>query len=563
MARISKKERKEAREAGAKSSHVYSVGIYARLSVDSHSAKNESIETQIEIAKAYMESRPDMVLYKSYSDLGKTGTDFQRSGFNCLMEDVRRRRVDCVIVKDFSRFGRNYIETGSYIQKIFPFLGVRFVAVTDGFDSVCPQTDDLGMELKNLANEMYARDIAVKVKSSRKIMREKGSYTGGLPPYGYRAERIDGIRRLVVDDTSADIVRKMYLQYEAGKNMKELTKWLYENRVHRPGEYQRFGHVYREEGEPLLEWSSGSVKRILTNPVYMGHLVQGCVCGKDAVLRRECSIISEEFRMKRITHEAIITDEQFFRAAERFEKQAVLYGNRNGFTNQAPKDDNIFDCLLFCGDCGKRMTIRSTVKQLSSGERKRRYTYICPNAYRIDGFACKKKSITKDALNRLVKAALYQQFAIFGIQQKWLTENYNRLVEERKKKLETELSKNRKMAERQKVSSSRLYLKYRAGEITKEAFLQGKEQNEKEIRRLADKREQLEQKKRSEELLSAEQNAFLQALVKCSDKTEFNRELLTAFLHRIDIFQDNRIKIAFRFWAGEFYGVTGGRGDGE
>lgn len=100
MARISKKERKEAREAGAKSSHVYSVGIYARLSVDSHSAKNESIETQIEIAKAYMESRPDMVLYKSYSDLGKTGTDFQRSGFNCLMEDVRRRRVDCVIVKE-------------------------------------------------------------------------------------------------------------------------------------------------------------------------------------------------------------------------------------------------------------------------------------------------------------------------------------------------------------------------------------------------------------------------------------------------------------------------------
>lgn len=555
MARTSKKERTV---TAVKSSHIYSVGIYARLSVDSHNEKNESIDTQIEIAKAYMESQPDMILYGCYSDLGRTGTNFERAGFNRLMADVRQRKVDCVIVKDFSRFGRNYIETGNYIQKIFPFLGVRFVAVTDRFDSIHSQTDDLGMELKNLANEMYARDIAVKVKSSRKTMWEKGSYTGGLPAYGYRAEWIDGIKCLFIDDTTAGIVRELYRQYETGKSMKELIVWLYESKIHRPKDYLRYGHVYWEEGEQLLQWSRGSIKVILTNPVYMGHLVQGRTCGKDYIMRKRHDIASEDFCVKQNTHEAIITEEQFFHVAERFEKQAALYSNRYGFSKTVPVDDNIFEDILFCGDCGNRMAMLSTIKALSSGDRKRMYAYNCPNAYRIDGLACKKKSITKDTLTDLVKAALYQQFAISGIKQKQLVEKNNQLAEERKKKLEAELAESQKLMDRRKVLSSELYLKYRSGEITRDAFWQGKEENEKEIQKLAARQEQLEQKKRAAGRLTAEQNEFLRALVRCSEKAELNRELLNALIERIDVFEDRRIKIAFRFQAKDFYGVAGG-----
>lgn len=542
----------------SKSTHVYSVGIYARLSVDSHNAKNESIDTQIEIAKAYMESQSDMILYGCYSDLGKTGTNFERSGFNRLMADVRRRKVDCVIVKDFSRFGRNYIETGNYIQKIFPFLGVRFVAVTDRFDSIYSQTDDLGVELKNLANEMYARDIAVKVKSSRKTQWEKGCFTGSVPPYGYRIEWVGDIRRLFVEETTAEIVRELYRQYETGKNMKELVVWLYENKVHRPKDYQRYGHAYWEEGEQLLEWTPGSVKLILTNPAYMGHLAQGRTCGKDVKKRKKHVIASEDFSVKQNTHEAIITEEQFFHIAERFEKQAALYSNRVGFSKTVPKDDNIFGNVLFCGDCGNRMHMRSATKELSSGDRKRLYAYNCPNVYRIDGLACKKKNITKDALIDLVKAALYQQFAISGIKQKQLVEKNNLLAEERKKKLEAELAETQKLADRRKALSSELYLKYRAGEITKDIFLQGKEENEKEIQKLAAKQEQMEQKKRIVGMLTAEQNTFLRALVKGSEKAELNRGLLNALIERIDVFEDNRIKITFRFRTGDFYGVIGG-----
>ena len=188
MARTSKKKQ-EVKKLPEK---IYSTGIYARLSVDSSERKNESIETQVEIAKDFIGRQDDMELYEVYTDIGKTGTNFEREGFERMMRDVRTRKIDCIVVKDLSRFGRNHIETGNYIEKIFPFMGVRFVAVTDNFDSndISGQGDTMGINLKNLVNEMYARDIAVKVKASRKAKWEQGGYTGGIPPYGYRAEWI-------------------------------------------------------------------------------------------------------------------------------------------------------------------------------------------------------------------------------------------------------------------------------------------------------------------------------------------------------------------------------------
>ena len=144
MARISKKQIKDEMIKQI----IYRVGIYARLSVDNHNEKNESIETQIDIAKLYIKDKPEFEFYHSYIDLGKSGVNFERNGFKQLMEDIRQAKVNCVIVKDFSRLGRNYIETGKFIQKIFPILGVRFISVTDGFDSNHIQTEDFCVNLK-------------------------------------------------------------------------------------------------------------------------------------------------------------------------------------------------------------------------------------------------------------------------------------------------------------------------------------------------------------------------------------------------------------------------------
>ena len=165
MARTSKKKQ-EVKKNPVK---IYYVGIYARLSVDSGDRKNESIETQVEIIKAFIARHDDMVIYAVYTDLGKTGTSFEREGFERMMRDVRARRIDCIIVKDLSRFGRNYIETGNYIERVFPFFNVRFLAVTDGYDSN-KSGEELLMPLKNMINEMYAKDLSKKVKTAKETM---------------------------------------------------------------------------------------------------------------------------------------------------------------------------------------------------------------------------------------------------------------------------------------------------------------------------------------------------------------------------------------------------------
>ena len=206
---------------------TYMAGIYARLSVDNHDGKEISIETQIEMAKEYLKSHTEITLYDCYSDLGATGTNFQRSDFERLMQDVRDGLINCIIVKDFSRFGRNYIETGNFVEKIFPFLGVRFIAITDQYDSIkqADCNEALSMHLKNIANELYARDIAEKVTASKQAKMKQGEYLGSIPPYGFQIEKIDGKRTLVSEPVTSEIVREIFNRYASGETFVSLVKW--------------------------------------------------------------------------------------------------------------------------------------------------------------------------------------------------------------------------------------------------------------------------------------------------------------------------------------------------
>lgn len=520
---------------------TYSVGIYARLSVDSHDEKNDSIEVQIEIAKAYLEGQPDMALFGCYSDLGKSGTNFRRDGFQRLMEDVRLRRVNCIIVKDVSRFGRNYIETGNYIQKIFPFLGVRFIAVADHFDSLEAGEDELGMNLRNLANEMYARDIAVKVKSSRKAQWENGNFTGGIPPYGYRAEWRDGKKQLLVEETASDIVREMYRLYAEGKSMKALAAWLYEKKVHRPKDYHRYGHVFCEMGEELREWPRSSIKLLLTNPVYMGCLVQAKSHGKEKGygIRTRQDLASGDWLVQENAHEAIVTPEQFFGVAERFGTQAQ--------PKAMHAKEDIFAGLLFCGECGKKMGRTSHGKELRLGGSVKRYGYFCRNSSRLDGFSCERKYISCQALEQLVKTALRQEFALSSMQSESLVERNEKVAKEKRRALEQQLKTLQNKLEKQERKGSEQYLRYREGELGREAFVCWREETEKQGRK--QKAELSEAMQRLPELdaMAAKQSQALLALLEFQSNVGLERELLLALLEKIYVFPDKRIEISFRF----------------
>lgn len=273
MARTAKRYQKA--ETGIKqySLPVFSAGIYSRVSVDSGENKTETIENQIEIARQFVmennsntERKMDIQIYGIYIDRGITGTSFDRKGFMRLMEDVKSHKINCIIVKDLSRFGRDYIETGNYIEKILPFLGCRFIAVTDGFDSMSGNAAEsqLAVDIKNIVNDMYAKDISKRSALAKKMAAKAGSYIGGFAPYGYNIASINGIRKLVVDKQCAGIVKMVFEKYAGGSSYNDIISGLYANKIHRISDYKKYHHVYCESGETLHQWGQNIGSRILT-----------------------------------------------------------------------------------------------------------------------------------------------------------------------------------------------------------------------------------------------------------------------------------------------------------
>lgn len=566
---------------------MYFVGIYARLSVDSGERKNESIDTQIEIAMEYMRRQDDMILYDCYTDLGRTGTTFDRRGFERMMEDVRLRRVNCVIVKDFSRFGRNYIETGNYLQKIFPFLGVRFIAVTDWYDSLLDRNDEIGINLKNLANEMYTRDIAVKVKSSKRAKWESGSYTGGIPPYGYRAEWTGGRKHLLAEAETAEIVKEIFRFYGGGKSLRETAEWLYGEQIHRPTEYRRYGHTRRQDGEVLLEWGRTSIKMILTNPVYIGCLVQAGPEGRSTLLRQPEDMDSGKCLVKAGTHEALVSREQFFKAAQRFRDKIAFEGSgraliagslpEKGFTEinspeknppeinfsgslHSGKMEDLFEGILFCGICGKKLGRKAFSRKGFSGRETGDYQYFCNNATRIDQLRCRCEGISGEDLTGIVREAVRRELALAELRPERPAEVNAGLVEERKAALERKSRAIQGKIKRVKVVCSEQYLGYREGVLGRDKFLDEKFRNQRELERLEQELKNLERGARELEAEAARQRLFLENLPKLEERWKPDRELTEVLIKGIRLYPGKRMEILFRFGEGIKRGVLKNQG---
>lgn len=519
MARVSKKKNIEK----IVQKKIYHVGIYARLSVDNHNEKNESIETQIDIAKLYIKDKSEFELYHCYIDLGKSGVNFERDGLKQLMMDIREGKVNCVIVKDFSRLGRNYIQTGEFIQKIFPFLNVRFISVTDGFDSNNMQTDNFCVNLKNLVNEMYAADIAAKVRSTRISQQKNGSYTGGYAPYGYHICKVDGKRVLAVEEEAAGIVKALFNQYEAGNHYKALIKWLYKNNVHRPTEYRKYKHIYCREDEVLLEWSKWTLKSIFTNPVYMGCLVQG-------------------------TCQAIVSREQFLKIARQFEKQSLHYSNYKSNGNPSVLlEEDIFNGILFCGNCHCKMKRTTLIKNLNHGKKRRIYTYDCPNAARMDVRKCRSHSILLETLQDLVKESLKKEWLFSNIKKQDMIKYLESQFELKQFVLYKHSDDLKKKIENCKIRQSEQYLKYQSGRIGLQTFKKVQEEYRQQAALFSENLAVIENQQNNYKAIFIKQRMAFDSLLKWDTASILDKELLHILIKEIVIFCDKRVEIIFDF----------------
>lgn len=390
---------------------VYQVGAYVRLSVlDGHRENSDSIENQEALLRTYIENDPSFSLYCVYSDNGETGVNFERDDFERLLDDIRMGNVDCVIVKDLSRFGRNYIEAGEYLEKIFPFMGVRFIAVNDGYDSLDPSTyDSLAINLKNLVNDVYARDISQKICPVLRGKQERGEFIGAWAAYGYLKDPEDK-HRLIVDEETAPIVRDIFDWRLSGMSYQSIARELNSRGIPSPSRYRFEKGMVKDQRFSGAIWKITSVKSILSNEVYLGHMVQGRK--REALWegQKQTILPKEQWLAVKNTHEPIIGQAVFDGVQKLGEQAARVYYEKQTRFAEVTNTENILKGLVYCGSCDTNLVRYKNVRENKHKEPKFHvwYNYICPvHTAEID--RCSFTSIPETELLEVVFSVIHSQ----------------------------------------------------------------------------------------------------------------------------------------------------------
>ena len=518
---------------------VYRTAIYCRLSrEDGDKVESNSIASQRAICEDYIARHDDLeIVCEPFVDDGYSGVSFNRPNFKKLEDAIRKGAIDCIVVKDLSRFSRNYIDGGRYLEKIFPVLGVRFIALTDHYDSISADTGErqIVIPVKNFINDSYCRDISTKVKSQLAVKRKAGECLSPFAVYGYRKSP-ENKNKLVVDDYAAEIVRRIFRWKIEGMAVSAIAKKLNELHILSPKEYKKStGLNYRGgfTGGSGSQWSSSSVKRILTNEVYLGHLLQGRTEKVNYKVKKSVEKPKEEWVRAENTHEPIISDSDFEAV------QNLL--QTDGRVSPESKSLSPFMGLLFCGDCGEQM-VRRRVRYKESNK----VYYICSTKNRGEG--CSRHSIEENTLKELVGIAVRRYANDFLAQSKLFEQ-----AKEKETNLEAvagcqkELTRLKQEQDKYYGLCAGLYDDLRQNVVTKEEF----ERLHKEFQRKAQELEKAQEQQQDmirrmlqKGVVSASRLAKFQDSLKLA---EIDRHTLTSLVKRIYVFEDKRLEIEFYF----------------
>lgn len=545
MARTAGRYLKEA-EHTKKTPKKYFAGNYLRLSVDSDYTGSDSLENQRKLAQEFVSRHPDLTIIKEYADNGKTGTDFSRPAFSRMIADLKAGIINCIIVKDLSRFGREYIEAGNYIEKVFPFWGVRFISIVDRYDS---KDEDCSRELllialKNLMHEMYAKDISKKVGSTFQMKQEKGIfYRSSIVPYGYQMDE-SGTNYTICEQT-APIVREIFRQCSQGISNYAISEWLYKNHIQTPRQYIQSGSVYRKEEDGLKVWHCSTIKRILENPVYIGDIIrhkskQSFFAGKKAnpVPKHEQIIIENN-------HEPII-DRQIFEDAQRIlsqpkgKKFELSYGKQLVAFGQ-----NIFQGKLFCGSCKANMA-RVNEYRFVNGKKEQYKVFRC-SIHRNYNDLCDARSIAENVLCDILYTTIQRQLSFIKGIEKQIEKDVQYSFYEDLKRIELK---------RQKVINARNFLEqeymqnysgYVEGCISQAAFLQYKGVYQEKIERYRQQENRCIKEGRRIKKCQATLQKLVSDWIHFQNTKELTGTIIELCVGRIEIFTDNRVEIKLKY----------------
>lgn len=523
---------------------TFKVAIYLRLSKEdddlscSSGAKSESnsISNQRRLIYDFMKSHPELDLYDEYKDDGKSGSNFDRAEFQRMMKDIEAGKVNCVIVKDQSRFGRDYIDVGKYKEKIFPKLGVRFITINEGYDSLsATSSDDLAFTINSFVYDFYIRDISTKIRTNLTAKKQNGEYAGAFVAYGYVKDSNDK-SKLVVDPFAADVVKDIFRWKIEGLSPQNIAVRLNGLGIPSPAEYKRLsGSNYRTSFQTSSKalWSHVSVRRILKNEIYLGVMIQGKRTTPNYKTKTVVTKAESEWLRVEGTHEAIISVRDFELVQELLKDDTHC---RAGDTTVP-----VYGGRIYCGDCGAT-AVRKTVSYAG-----KRYVYYVCNANKHDKTVCSRHSIREDVLDQVIYQTVRHQIDLLLDVDKALRQFEDLSWEKHKlKQLDASIEIQEEVVRKNNTLRLGIYEDLRAGLLDRSEYESLKKELAERIAEATAAIEKLNKEKR--EILDgvSKQQSWIEQFRQYENVTELTRPMVIHLIERINIFEDSNIEIVFR-----------------
>lgn len=511
------------------------IGVYLRVSLEDYNpnehpekAESQSISGQRRLIQTYIAEDKSLceLPMEEFVDDGYTGTNFERPAFHKMMEKIKSGRISCVIVKDLSRFGRNYLEVGDYLEHLFPALGVRFVAINDHYDSEEFAGSNAGIEIafKNILHDYYSRDLSVKVRTAQRSRMLTGKYVN-VPPYGYKRDPKDK-HHLIIDEETAPYVRTIFERLIAGSSTTEVAAYLNQRGIPTPLEAKQFK---RKEGmlcEKPLMWTHVAVINIVKNYKYTGAMVNHSK--ENAKLRDKVQrdVPQEEWIVNEHMHEAIVSHDEYHQAQMALRRVRPHGRKQRDFT----------DCVYYCGHCGRRL--RKTYGKA---------VYLsCQSPTYIPQAECEGLRFTLMELEEILLDSFKAQVLFLKEMKKKQIKKRDLGMEYagRLAKLEEELNscENMKM---------QLYMDYRRGSLSRDGFMIKKaeqtkrmEQIEKETKRIREEYESYLEKQAEDQ---EREKAIDQYLPWKGIKEQEFRKVMYQAVERVLVYKDGTLEIMWKF----------------
>ena len=515
----------------------YKVAMYLRLSrEDDKNTESESISNQRLLIKSFLKKQKDLKFVCEKVDDGYSGSNFERPAFKELMEDVKNGKVDCIIVKDFSRFGRNFTEVGRYIQEIFPFMGVRFISINDNYDSIkTNSSEELMIPFKNLLNDAFLRDISTKIRTQLDAKRQNGDFIGSFATYGYLKDP-DNKNKLVVDEYASKIVEQIFKLKLEGYTHNKIAEKLNDAGILCPMEYKKhiglnFKSGFKTNGN--AKWNHNTIIRILKNPIYIGVLEQG----KSTTLNYKTKIKVQKEKEKWLVcennHEPIIDKNVFDNV------QKLMLSD----TRVAPNTDKValLSGLLFCGDCG-----RSLVRKNYGTKDKRYIYYVCSGA--VNGTGCTKHSTRDIVLEETILKSIKMHIKILMDTEKVLETIKNLPYTEREiKKIDSNINDNKKEIALLQEKKLKVYEDFKDEILDESDYFKFRDMFQNKIDTLKKSIENFEEKIHNLVAGNTEEQEFIQYFKKYKNIEKLDRNIVVALIEKIYVYEDLKIEIKFKF----------------